>query len=150
MYCSLCTVQLEIFTRRKFCRFCHLLSLVKSLSFKNYYNTKQGLIQDYQLLVLQEKDRGNQTCSSTVILFSMYILEILERGNPPQWWEIPVLPTLSAKIAGLSKILSHLNFRLYSIVVFAQCYYSSPYCNDSSKQSDVSKHAMDSPTYSKN
>ena len=36
---------------------------------------------------------GNQTCSSTSVLFSMYTVEILGRGNQPQGWEIPVLPT---------------------------------------------------------
>ena len=36
----------------------------------------------------------NQTCSSTLALFSMYALEILGRGNQPQGWEISVLPTL--------------------------------------------------------
>ena len=28
------------------------------------------------------------------ILFSVYTLQILGRGNQPQGWEIPVLPTL--------------------------------------------------------
>ena len=40
--------------------------------------TIQGLIQDYQLLVVQEGG-GNQTCFSTLVLFSMYTLEILGR-----------------------------------------------------------------------
>ena len=47
----------------------------------------QGLIQDYQLLILQEGE--NQTCSNTLVL-----LEILGRENQPQGWEIPVLSTL--------------------------------------------------------
>ena len=37
---------------------------------------------------------GNETCSSTLVLFSMYTAEILGRGNQPQGWEIPVLPIL--------------------------------------------------------
>ena len=54
----------------------------------------QGLMQDYQLLVLQELG-GNQTCSSTLVVFSMCTLEILGRGkSTSQGWEIPVLPTL--------------------------------------------------------
>ena len=40
----------------------------------------QRLIQDYQLVVRQEgRGRGNQTCSNTLVLFSMYTLEILGR-----------------------------------------------------------------------
>ena len=54
----------------------------------------QGLMQDYQLLVLQELG-GNQTCSSTLVVFSMCTLEILGKGkSTSQGWEIPVLPTL--------------------------------------------------------
>ena len=37
---------------------------------------------------------GNQTCPSTLVLFSMHTLEILGRENQPQGWEIPMLPTL--------------------------------------------------------
>ena len=35
---------------------------------------------------------GNQTCSSTLVLFSMYTLEILGRGNQPQGWGNPCAP----------------------------------------------------------
>ena len=38
---------------------------------------------------------GNQTCSSTLVLLSMYTLEILGRRNQPKGGlEIPVLPIL--------------------------------------------------------
>ena len=37
---------------------------------------------------------GNQTCSNTLALFSMYSSEVLGRGTQPQEWEIPVHPTL--------------------------------------------------------
>ena len=35
---------------------------------------------------------GNQTSSRTLVLFSMYSLETLGRGNQPQGWEIPLFP----------------------------------------------------------
>ena len=51
----------------------------------------QGLIQDYQLVVLQEGESDMFQYFST----SLYAhFRILGRGNQPQGWEIPVLPTL--------------------------------------------------------
>ena len=54
----------------------------------------KGLIQDYQLLVHQEGDQSRLLFSALVPL-SMYTLEIVGRGNQPQGWKCPVLPTLS-------------------------------------------------------
>ena len=60
------------------------------VSYKVYEHYKRGLIQDYQLLVLQEGE-----IRYIPVLFSMYMytLEILGRGNQPHGWEIPMLPT---------------------------------------------------------
>ena len=54
--------------------------------------SEQGLIQDYQLLVLQEGEIRH--IPVLIVLFSVCTLEILGRGNQPQGWEIPVFPTL--------------------------------------------------------
>ena len=62
----------------------------------NFYFSKMipyllGLIQNYQLLVLQE---GGIRHVPVLQYGSKYTLEILGRGNQPQGWEIPVLPTI--------------------------------------------------------
>jgi hypothetical protein len=54
------------------------------------YYPWQGLIQDCQLLVLQDGKSGMLQSVLSVVLFSMYMLKILGKGNQPQRWEIPV------------------------------------------------------------
>ena len=49
---------------------------------------------DTRLLIAGSSGGGNQAYSTTLVLFSVYTLEILGRGNQPQGWEIPLLPTL--------------------------------------------------------
>ena len=49
------------------------------------------------LSIADSSGGGNQTCSSTLVLFSMDTLALkkfLGKGNQPQGWEIPVFPTL--------------------------------------------------------
>ena len=53
----------------------------------------QGLMQDYQLLVLQEGEVDMFQYFST-ILYVHFRNYRLGRGNQYQGWEIPVLPTL--------------------------------------------------------
>ena len=60
---------------------------------------------------------GNQTCFSTLVLFSMYTLEIQGRGNQPQGWEILCSPPstwIPGRICGQS--LTHDALPLCTII----------------------------------
>ena len=52
------------------------------------------VVVDTGLLIAGSSGGENQIYSNTLVLFSVYTLEILGKGNQPQGWEIPVLPTL--------------------------------------------------------
>ena len=46
------------------------------------------------LSIVGSSGGGNQTCSNTLVLFSMYTLESLGRGNQPQGVGSPYAPIL--------------------------------------------------------